>query len=428
MEEQQIIIIIGKEEVFQFVCNGLYNHVRVIDPRCLPYISYIMRGVAMIHIAKTKLMKLGGAVLLALAMLIVLAPDQASANSNYNAQVIADSLNVRADAAKDAEVVGSIKNGEIVVVTKEFHGWLKVKQGKLEGWVAGYYLLRTDKQSGSVSTASTSKEQARSQVAPSSSKSSVVLVDALRVRSGPGTDYKINGVLYKGAAVSIQESVKGWMQVVSGGEQGWVSSQYIGEGAAVDTASVSSGSASASNGSLKGKVIVIDPGHGGSDPGMVGTTYKTAEKTINLSTANILKDRLQALGATVVMTRTKDDQKPELPRRVAISHEAGADAFISVHYNSSNKKNSGILSFFYSSSKDRPLAHAIERQLAGGIGLKSHGVAHGDYHVLRENRTPAVLLELGFLSNKKDEGIVRGADYQRRAADAIARGLQNYFK
>ena len=382
----------------------------------------------MIHNASSNLLKLWGGVLLAFAFILILAPNQASANSNYNAQVIADSLNVRADAAKDADVVGSVKNGEIVLVTREFHGWLKIKHGNVEGWVAGYYLLKTDKQPGSVRTASASKKQTRTEVTTSSSKTSIVLVDALRVRSGPGTDYKINGVLYKGAAVSIQESVKGWMQVVSGNERGWVSSQYIGEGTAVHTASTTSTSVSSSNGSLRGKVIVIDPGHGGSDPGMVGTTYKTAEKTINLSTANYLKDKLQALGATVVMTRTKDDQKPELPRRVAISHEAGADAFISIHYNSSEKRNSGILSFFYSSSKDRPLANAIERQLAGGIGLKSHGVAYGDYHVLRENRTPAVLLELGFLSNKKDEGIVRGADYQRRAADAIATGLQNYFK
>ncbi|MFS0727979.1 N-acetylmuramoyl-L-alanine amidase [Paenibacillus sp. 1P07SE] len=370
-------------------------------------------------------MMFGVLLLSAVASLLLVQPGEALASGQYYAKVNATSLNVREDAAKDAEVKGSVKGGEIVLVTREFHGWYYVKHGSLEGWVAGYYLLQTDNKPGSVSTASADKSSGSG--SRSSADASVVLADALRVREGPGTDYKINGMLYRGAAVSIQESVKGWLHVVSGGERGWVSSQYVGDGEQI-TVSPGQRSAGSGSGSLRGKVIVIDPGHGGSDPGMIGTTYKTAEKTINLSTANYLKDKLQALGATVVMTRTKDDQKPELPRRVAISHEAGADAFISIHYNSSERNNSGILSFFYSSKKDRPLAHAIERQLAGGIGLKSHGVAFGDYHVLRENRTPAVLLELGFLSNKRDEGIVRTSDYQRKAADAIAVGLQNYFK
>lgn len=370
------------------------------------------------------------AALMLLLALGTLGATQAAASSSYYGEIVASSLNVREDAAKDAEVRGSVKKGDIVLVTKEFHGWLEIKHGSLEGWVAGYYVQKTDKRPGKADTSSSKPATAStaSSASKSSSSSSVVLVDALRIREGPSTDHKVTGMLYRGAPVSIRDSVQGWLQIVSGDERGWVSSQYIGEGTAVTSNLNVTQTSTSSGGTLRGKVIVIDPGHGGSDPGMVGTTYKTAEKTINLSTANYLKEQLQSLGAKVVMTRTKDDQKPELPRRVAISHEAGADAFISIHYNSSEKNNSGILTFFYSDRKDKPLAHAIERQLAGGIGLKSHGVAFGDYHVLRENRTPAVLLELGFLSNSRDEGIVKGSDYQQKAARAIAKGLQNYFK
>ncbi|GIQ62648.1 hypothetical protein PACILC2_12160 [Paenibacillus cisolokensis] len=73
------------------------------------------------------------------------------------------------------------------------------------------------------------------------------------------------------------------------------------------------------------------------------------------------------------------------------------------------------------------MARAIARRLADGIGLKNNGVSFGNYHVLRENDRPAALLELGFLSNAKDEKIVRTEQYQRNAVVAIANGLADYF-
>ncbi|WP_169091460.1 N-acetylmuramoyl-L-alanine amidase, partial [Paenibacillus sp. PL91] len=177
----------------------------------------------------------------------------------------------------------------------------------------------------------------------------------------------------------------------------------------------------------KGKVIVIDPGHGGEDPGMIGMKYETMEKELNLSTSFYLEDELCNRGARVLMTRTKEEERPNLSNRVKISESAGADAFVSIHYNSSEKNTSGILTFYYSETKDRPLARAIENRLADSIGLKSNGISFGNLHVLRENDTLSTLVELGFLSNAKDESIVRGSDYQKKAARAIAKGLEDYF-
>lgn len=111
-----------------------------------------------------------------------------------------------------------------------------------------------------------------------------------------------------------------------------------------------------------------------------------------------------------------------------IGQSVGADAFVSIHYNSSPKNVSGTLTFYYSESDDLRLARSIENRLGQGIGLKSNGVSFGNYHILRENNLPAALVELGFLSNRNDEAVVRTSAYQKKAAKAIAEGLADYFK
>ncbi len=160
---------------------------------------------------------------------------------------------------------------------------------------------------------------------------------------------------------------------------------------------------------------------------MIGTTYGTLEKDLNLQTALYLRDDLKAAGASVTMTRTRDDERPALFSRAGLAESVSADAFISIHFNSSPKKVSGTLTFFYSQSDDMKLARAIENRLGDGIGLKSNGVSFGNYQILRENETPATLVELGFLTNPGDESIIRKASYQRKAAQAIANGIADYF-
>lgn len=333
-----------------------------------------------------------------------------AASTSYTAKVYADSLNIRSEPAKNAAVVGSIKNSALVTVTDEQHGWLKVHTGTTSGWVAGYYLKKVNSTTAGAGTTTTSKAS--------------VTADSLRIRSGPGTQYKVLGSLKAKDVVIILLQQNGWVRIrTTSGEIGWVAEQYIRSGT-----SSSSASTVKNTGSLRGKLIVIDPGHGGSDPGMLGTTYNTMEKDLNLQTALYVRDYLVVKGARVEMTRTRGDQKPSLARRVQMSQALHADAFVSIHYNSSPKKVSGTLTFFYSESDDLKLARAIETQLGQGIGLKSNGLSFGDYHILRENKIPATLVELGFLSNPTDESIVRKSSYQKKAAKAIADGLADYFR
>lgn len=346
--------------------------------------------------------------------------EHASAAKADTAIVLATSLNVRSEPAQQASIVGSLPYGTIVSVSTESYGWAKISAGKTAGWVAGHYLKNRSGLSNATPT----------QVSNPGQKTGTVLADALRMRTGPGLDQGVIRVLPMSTSVEIIGQQNDWLRIrLTSGETGWVSGTYIGKAQNItSTPSQASGSKSAGVPGLKGKLIVIDAGHGGSDVGAIGTKYGTLEKTINLQTATKLAQMLRQKGAVVVMTRTSNEDNPALHDRVSVSEQKGADAFISIHYNSSPKKVNGTLTFFYSDQKDKPLAQAIEARLGQVYGTKSNGISFGNYHVLRENDQPSVLLELGFLTDAKDEALVRTADYQQRSADAIVKGLSDYFR
>ncbi|MBY6052135.1 N-acetylmuramoyl-L-alanine amidase [Cytobacillus firmus] len=174
---------------------------------------------------------------------------------------------------------------------------------------------------------------------------------------------------------------------------------------------------------LRGKVIVIDPGHGDFDPGAL-----QVEKTLNLQTAKQLESILKAAGANVVMTRSSDTFLA-LSERVDISHYYNADAFISIHYNSNpNPSAHGIDTYYWATNADeQELAAYIQEEVIEETGLYNRGVHTGDFHVIRENRNPAILVELGFLSNPTELAIVSSESYQKKAATGIWKGLERYF-
>ncbi|KAI7265877.1 hypothetical protein KC345_g8374 [Hortaea werneckii] len=378
--------------------------------------------------------RLHTAVLAACLLTSAISSSSVHAAEAYTAKVYASSLNVRSEPAAGATVTGSLSSGALVTVTGEQHGWLKVRAGSVSGWVAGYYLKRTSGgTNGGTSTGTSSAASGSVKTSTVSSGPATVTATSLRIRGGPGTRYEVVGSLQTGDSVTVLLRQDGWSRIrTAGGAAGWVSTAYLSAGNVQNTGTASSNAQSGSvvrkSGSIRGKLIVVDPGHGGSDPGMLGTTYGTMEKDLTLQTSLYLRDYLTAKGAQVEITRTREDQKPSLSRRVQIGQQSGADAFVSIHYNSSPKKVSGTLTFFYSETDDLRLARAIEARLEAGTGLKSNGLSFGNYHILRENPLPAALIELGFLSTPADESIVRRTAYQRKAAQAIAEGLAEYFR
>lgn len=174
--------------------------------------------------------------------------------------------------------------------------------------------------------------------------------------------------------------------------------------------------------------IVIDPGHGGNDSGAIANDEKHFEKEYTLQTALKLKQDLEKTGANIIMTRT-DDSFVYLNQIVRTSNNNQADAFISLHFNSSPEKNtaSGIIEYYYKKGMSKKLANIISDNF-NSLPLDNLGPKKGNYKVLRENTRPAVLLELGYINNDKDFKIFKKDNYQKKVAQQITTALEEFFK
>ncbi|MBO8141373.1 MAG: N-acetylmuramoyl-L-alanine amidase [Firmicutes bacterium] len=177
---------------------------------------------------------------------------------------------------------------------------------------------------------------------------------------------------------------------------------------------------------LAGRLIVLDPGHGGTDPGAPGASGDTWEKYNTLFIALDAKALLERAGARVVLTRTSDVYV-SLAERVRIANQAGADAFVSVHNDwNANPAIRGVTTYYHNPNS-RALAEAMQGELVEHLGARNVGVIRRAFYVVRNASMPAVLLELGFLSHRTDEALLADPAYRYRAAEAIYRGLSRYF-
>lgn len=190
----------------------------------------------------------------------------------------------------------------------------------------------------------------------------------------------------------------------------------------------------ASQGPLAGKIIVIDPGHGGTENGAIANRVREAD--VNLAIGLKVRDRLAATGAIVVMTRISDQNvlaphspiAEELQARVDITKAADADIFISLHANSNPKPETAGAISFYQSGRPNDLARAIQSALIKQTGTIDKGVRPANFHVLRENQVPAALIETGFLTNQAEAEQLIDNIYQDKIADGICNGVINYFQ
>lgn len=188
---------------------------------------------------------------------------------------------------------------------------------------------------------------------------------------------------------------------------------------------------------LKGKVITLDAGHGGSDPGAIGQGG-LKEKQVTLPIAEMLKEHLEKKGAKVYMTRTSDkdvygpraSDKDELQARVNVAEKHDSDLFISLHINSSVNRNVGGISTYYypKTSNDGRLARLVQKELSSNFGVDNLGVREANFYVVKRCTMPAILLELCFISNPKEEKLLAGNWFRKKAARLIAEGVEEYFK
>lgn len=173
-----------------------------------------------------------------------------------------------------------------------------------------------------------------------------------------------------------------------------------------------------------GSVFVIDAGHGGSDPGAQRGDIQ--EKEITLAICEKLRKLLRRQGARVVMTRS-DDTFVSLEERVRITNETAPSAFVSVHINSLESNNSitGIETY-YLHPQSKPLAESIHSSLVGKLAVPDRNVRTARFYVVNHTPYPAILAEVGFISNKDERDKLISSDYQQKIAEALAQGVIVY--
>ena len=190
---------------------------------------------------------------------------------------------------------------------------------------------------------------------------------------------------------------------------------------------------------LAGKTVVVDAGHGGIDPG--ANRPGVLEKDINLAITLQVRGVLESCGANVALTRETDIELSELSdnekvrgryrrdlnaRREMIK-ESKADFFVSIHANaSSNSQRRGIECYYARNSEEgKALAYAIQEQLRT-IAPVSQEAKPADFYVLRRSDVPAVLIEVGFITNPEERTLLQSPEYQRKIAEAIVMGIAKY--
>jgi N-acetylmuramoyl-L-alanine amidase len=183
-------------------------------------------------------------------------------------------------------------------------------------------------------------------------------------------------------------------------------------------------------------LLVLDPGHGGRDPGALGK--RLAEKDVNLKSGLLLRDALQRCGFRVLMTRETDTERVpgvttavDLKARAMLANTSAADLYVSWHYDASTDPNvNGVAVWIHPSQKDKPAywkAELIAQKIADHSGQKNRGVYFGDFQVLRDTMMDAVLVEGGFITNAAEESNLEDDFFLHKQAEGAAEALCQVF-
>jgi len=190
------------------------------------------------------------------------------------------------------------------------------------------------------------------------------------------------------------------------------------------------------------KVIVIDPGHGGNDSGAVRKhrrglifSYKLKEKDINLDIAKRVKRYLRGTDTRVILTRERDEFI-SLKNRVKLAKKYKADIFVSIHANAAwDKKMMGIETYYPRKARNKSgslrkesmkLAESIHESLIRHMRARDRGIKKAMFYVLRNAYMPAVLVEVGFISNYYEAKLLRKSSYRKKVAQVIVQGILEY--
>lgn len=172
-------------------------------------------------------------------------------------------------------------------------------------------------------------------------------------------------------------------------------------------------------------LIVLDPGHGGNDPGAIGPGG-THEANVTLAVIRYLEAELKQMGWRTSLARS-DDSEILLAPRVAVANSQKADLFVSVHCNSLDRPHVKGIETYYRNPFSVPLAKNLHAALVGNLASPDRGIRYANFYVIHHTTMPAVLCEIGYISNGDEERNLADPAYQRRVAKALADGLKTYW-
>lgn len=308
-----------------------------------------------------------------------------------------DNTYIREKPSPDSTILSEGNRNDSYTVVNEKNGWLQAElpygqTGYIAGWLTTY------------NQNSLEEELIYKKAAAN-----------LHMRSGSSQTYDIIQTLSEGSVVRVISSDNGWDKIISPtGQVGWCSNDYLSE---VNP--------------LSGKFILLDPGHGGKDPGSIGYSGKY-EKYVNMEVVLKVKETLESMGADVALTRTGDYYITN-KERGRMADNLNADILLSIHHNSlTNNDYFGLSTYYNTIHYKNPaygytLAESIYLNATTVTGVYRDGILDRNYEVLRETNTPAALIEIGFMSNPTEEITIHNESFQNIIAEKIADGIVDYF-
>ncbi|RYD06626.1 hypothetical protein N752_02855 [Desulforamulus aquiferis] len=399
-------------------------------------------------------------------------PTNPSTSSSQVAVINSDSMNLRGGPGTDHNVAGQVSRGVRLPIISRSGDWLQVRQENGNtAWVAGWLVSVVDQPEppppadadlGWLPSTKPDPNNGSGNQVPPGNVPEAKLVDVQIVEKNDVTYVNIvsdKAIEYNTFTLSnpnrfvvnltdvdlnnIPETINGNTKIVDKVRTGIFSEDPYTLRIVVDLKQYARVKASLApdkkaltlevagitySNSLEGRVIFLDPGHGGYDAGATGKNG-LKEKDVNLDTTMKLAQILRQQGATVLFSRTTDVYV-DLYERTRMANDQNADIFVSIHANANtNPAIAGTSTFFYAPSSipglydqrnDRSrLAGDVQRELVSTLGRRDIGVLQSNFAVLRTSMMPSILVETAFLSNSEEEQMLATEQFRQRAAELL---------